>query len=174
MKNYSGYDVLTGGLFLALALVLPVLFHAVGLGSSFLPMFFPLLAAGFLTALPVAVGIGVTAPLVSALLTGMPPFFPPIVFIMMAEGAVLGALPALLYRRLNLNPWLTASITVLADRLVLLVSVLLLSRLLELPGGMLTAAALIKGLPGAVLLVVVIPPLVKPMDARMRPVRLLE
>jgi hypothetical protein len=33
-------------------LVFPIIFHAVGLGSAFLPMFFPIIAAGFLIALP--------------------------------------------------------------------------------------------------------------------------
>ncbi|UCH97132.1 MAG: ECF transporter S component, partial [Candidatus Aminicenantes bacterium] len=74
MKKYSGYDLLLGGLFMALALVFPMVFHAVGLGSAFLPMFYPIAAAGFLVALPVALVVGTMSPLVSALITGMPPF----------------------------------------------------------------------------------------------------
>jgi len=38
--KYSGQDLVLGGLFLSLALVVPFLFHAIGLGSAFLPMFF--------------------------------------------------------------------------------------------------------------------------------------
>jgi len=172
--KYSGYDLLLGGLFMALSLVFPLIFHAVNLGSAFFPMFYPIIAAGFLVALPAAVVVGVMSPLVSAVLTGMPPFYPPMVFIMMAEGLVLTAIPALLYRRFKVNPWITAVITMTVDRLLVLVSVLLFSRLLELPEGVLTAAALIKGLPGTVLILAVIPPLVRQMDAKIRLIRVMD
>lgn len=159
---------------MALALVLPVIFHAVGLGSAFLPMFYSLAAAGFLVAPRAAVVVGVMSPLVSALLTGMPPFYPPTAFIMMAEGLVLTALPALLYQRWKMNALLTMIITMAADRLVLLAAVLLLSRLLELPEGILTTAALLKGLPGTILIILVIPPLVKQMKSKLQYIRILE
>jgi hypothetical protein len=169
--NYSGYDLLLGGLFMALALVFPMIFHLVGLGSSFLPMFYPVIAAGFLISLPAAIVVGVMSPLVSALITGMPPFFPPIVFIMMAEGLVLTLLPAVLYQRMKINAWVTAVLTMMVDRLVMVSLVLLLSGILELPEGVLTAAALIKGLPGTVLIILVIPPLVRQMEAKTRLIR---
>jgi len=54
--KYSGRDLLLDGLFLSLALVVPVLFHVIGLGSTFLSMFFPIIIIGFLVAFPVAVG----------------------------------------------------------------------------------------------------------------------
>ena len=158
---------------MALALVFPVVFHAVDLGNAFLPMFYPIIAAGFLVALPAAVVVGVMSPLVSALITGMPPFFPPIVFIMMAEGLVLTLVPALLYQRFKMNPWAVAVITMAADRLAALILVLLLSRLLELPEGVLTAASLIKGIPGTVLIPLVIPPLVRQMEKKMRLIKMM-
>jgi len=85
VSENKSYQLLTGGLFLALALGLPLAFHLVGLGSSFLPMFYPILLAGFLLDFQVAVLVGLLSPLLSAALTGMPPFYPPIAFIMMAE-----------------------------------------------------------------------------------------
>lgn len=166
--NYSGRDLLLSGLLLALALVIPVLFHAVGLGSEFLPMFFPILLAGFLLPLRVAVSVGVMTPLLSALLTGMPPFFPPTAFIMMAEGAVLTALPALLNRKAGIPIFPVLALTVLVDRLVLLVSVLLVARWLHLPEGVLGAVSVIKGLPGCLLILILIPPLVTAMRKRVR------
>jgi hypothetical protein len=174
MKKYSGYDLLLGGLFMALALVFPVIFHALGLGSAFLPMFYPIIAAGFLVALPVAIVVGVMSPLVSALITGMPPFFPPIGLIMMFEGVVLTALPALLYQRFKTNARVTAIITMAADRLLLLVLVFFFSFTLELPEGVLSAAVLINGIPGTVLILVLIPPLVKQMEAKTRLTRMIE
>jgi len=173
-SKYSGYDLLLGGLLMALALVFPVLFHAVGLGSAFLPMFFPIMAAGFLVALPAAIAVGVMSPLVSAFITGMPPFFPPVVFIMMAEGLALTAVPALLYRQLKVNAWVSAIMAMAVDRLIMLAAILLLSRMLELPGGVLTAASLFKGLPGTILIPLVVPPLVKKMEAIVRVSRMSE
>jgi hypothetical protein len=174
LLEYRGYDVLLGGLLMALALVFPVIFHMVGLGSSFLPMFFPVMAAGFILALPAAVVVGFMSPLVSALLTGMPPFFPPIAFIMMVEGVVLAALPVFLYQRYKMNIWATAVIAMLVDRLVLLISVLLLSRLLQLPEGVLTVTALIRGIPGTILIPLVIPAVIKQVEPKMKLIRIME
>ncbi len=174
MWKYKGYDLLLGGLFLALALVFPVIFHAVGLGSAFLPMLYPIIAAGFLVALPAALVVGIMSPLVSALITGMPPFYPPIVVIMMCEGAVLTALPALLYQRLKRNAWVTTLVTMAIDRLVLLALVFFFAAWLDLPSGVLSASVLINGIPGTVLILVLIPPLVKQLEARTRLARSLE
>jgi len=174
MMKYSGYDLLLGGLLMAMALVFPVIFHALGLGSAFLPMFYPIIAAGFLVAFPAAIVVGVMSPLVSGLITGMPPFFPPIGLIMMFEGAVLTAVPALLYQRLRINPWLTTIITMAMDRLLLLFLVLFFSAVLKLPEGVLSAVVLINGIPGTVLILVLIPPLVKQMEAKTRLARMIE
>jgi len=57
----------------ALALILPIAFHAVGLGSQFLPMLLPLLLNGFLVPLPWALLTGATVPIISSFMTGMPP-----------------------------------------------------------------------------------------------------
>jgi len=165
--KHSGRDILLGGVFLALALLLPVVFHAVGLGSTFLPMFIPLVVAGYLVAFPVAVSLGLIAPITSSLLTGMPPIFPPIAFVMMAEGVVLAGVPALLYQKKKLNIWVTLVVTMLVDRLVLLGAVLLAAKWLELPGGILGVSSLIRGIPGVILIFVIVPPLVKKMKERM-------
>jgi hypothetical protein len=45
-----------GRLFLSLALIVLLLFNAIGLGRIFLALFFPVIIAGFLEAFPVAVG----------------------------------------------------------------------------------------------------------------------
>jgi hypothetical protein len=165
---YNGRDLLLGGLFLALALVLPVLFHAVGLGSAFLPMFFPILLAGFFTAPVVAVTVGFTAPLVSALLTGMPPFFPPVAFIMMLEGLVLGGGAALFYQKFRWNVYPALILTVVLDRVLLFGCVLLAAAWLDLPRGVLGIASVARSIPGIILILVIIPPLVKSLAGRLQ------
>lgn len=156
----SPAEILLGGLFIALALALPVAFHLVGLGSAFLPMFFPIILSGYLLQLRISLVVGLASPLISALLTGMPPFYPPIAFIMMAEGVVLVALPYLLYQNLRMNLWLSLVLTIIGERLVLLLSIIIISKWFRLPGVVLGLSSLIKGLPGIILIFLTIPPLV--------------
>ena len=76
-QRTSSRDLAYAGLFGAAALLLPVLFHLVHLGHIFLPMFLPLLALAFLVRpAPAAVTAAIT-PLLSAAVTGMPPWVPP-------------------------------------------------------------------------------------------------
>ena len=172
--RYSGRDLVLGGMLLALAVVLPIAFHAAGLGSAFLPMFFPMILAGFLLAPPVAMTVGFLSPLTSALLTGMPPFFPPYAFIMMAEGIILAGVPAFLRGKRDLPIFPVLLVTLLGDRLVLLAGVILVSRLLELPEGVLGLASVIHGLPGMILILAVLPPLVKALELRIKHLPIME
>jgi len=156
----SSAEILIGGLFMALALALPQAFHLVGLGSAFLPMFFPIILSGYLLSLKISLGVALVSPLLSALLTGMPPLYPPIAFIMMAEGVVLVAGPYFFYQKLKINLWLSLVITILGERFVLLLSIIIISKWLRLSGVILGFSSLIKGLPGLILIFTAIPPLV--------------
>ncbi len=172
--RHTGKDLVLGGMLLALAVVLPMAFHAAGLGSAFLPMFFPIILAGFLTAPPVAMAVGLLSPLTSALLTGMPPFFPPTAFIMMAEGIVLAGIPSFLRGKKGLPILPVLLVTLLGDRLVLLAAVILISHLLELPAGVLGTAAVIHGLPGMALILAVLPSMVKALELRIKRMPVME
>ena len=170
----TGKDLLLGGLFLALAIAIPVLFHAVGLGKAFLPMFFPIIISGFFIAFPAAVAVGVLSPLTSAFLTGMPPFYPPIVFVMMLEGLFLAGLPVLLYQKYKVSVWPTLIITILADRIVLLGSVFAISHWLDLPEKIIGAASIIEGIPGVVLIFLLVPPVVRKLETRLEKIFIYE
>ncbi|HEK85164.1 MAG: ECF transporter S component [Candidatus Saccharicenans sp.] len=158
MKSPS--EILLGGLFIALALALPIAFHLVGLGSSFLPMFFPIILAGYLLPVRASLVVGLTSPLISALLTGMPPLYPPIAFIMMGEALALVIIPYFFYQKLKMNIWCSLVLTIAGERVVLLLSIILISKWLKLPGVVLGISSLLKGLPGIILTFLVIPPLV--------------
>ncbi len=164
MKSYSSFDLLIGGLLMALALVFPVVFHAIGLGGAFLPMFYPILAAGFLIVLPAAVVVGILSPLVSAVLTGMPPFYPPVAFMMMFEGLFLALVPGILYRRFKWNIWLSVLITMLVERMVMLIAIYIITKWMEFPTKMISIAALVKGIPGTLIIIILMPPLLKKLD----------
>jgi hypothetical protein len=138
----------------ALALVLPVAFHAVGLGSRFLPMLLPLLVNGYLSRWPWAVATGFCIPWVSAFATGMPPLYPPVAAIMSLEGAIL-AVAAALTARLPLP--LSVVIAVAAGRAAALAGAYAAALWLDLPPGFASLALLVQGLPGVVLQLVVTP-----------------
>lgn len=162
MKHPS-FDYVLAGLLLAAALALPVLFHLLGLSSAFMPMFLPLALAGFLVAAPLAMVTGVAAPLLSALLTGMPPFYPPIAFIMMAEGLLFTGLPRPLQRLLRVPDWLALLVVLLLDRALLLLMVRVMAAFMDLPPALLGWAAVLGGLPGLVLILVVLPWIIPPL-----------
>jgi len=75
--NKLSKQVTTSGLLIATGLILPMVFHTFALGGMmFLPMHIPILLGGFLLTPLFAVLVGITTPVLSSLLTGMPPFFP--------------------------------------------------------------------------------------------------
>lgn len=154
----------------ALALVLPPVFHAAGLGSRFLPMLLPLLLNGFFVPLRWAVLTGAVVPLLSALLTGMPPLYPPLAGILAVEGAVLGGTAALLYRGRRL--WLAVIGAIVLGRLSAFGLSWALAGMFGLPPALAGVALLVQGLPGVALQLAVIPVVVR--AARQRATLLFE
>jgi hypothetical protein len=138
----------------ALALALPVAFHAVGLGSRFLPMLLPLLVNGYLSRWGWAAATAALIPWVSALATGMPPLYPPVAAIMSAEGVAL-ATAAAATRKLPLMA--SVAIAVACGRAAALGGAWLAAKWLGLPPGFASLAMLAQGLPGVVLQLVVTP-----------------
>jgi len=144
-------------LFVASGLAVPVAFHAVGLGSTFLPMFLPVLCAGLLMR-PLSAGlVGVMTPPISSLLTGMPPLAPPIAPVMSVEGLVLGVGASLLYRRLGWNIFLASAVAVALERAVMALLVAALAPMFGLPGRWAALWKILHGLPGVALLILVVP-----------------
>jgi hypothetical protein len=113
----SARDLSLGGLFGALGVVVPVVFHAVGLGPAFLPMHMPVLICGLLVAEPVALTVGLVVPLMSSALTGMPPPVP-VALLMAPELAALAVTAAVLRRRLRLPVVIAVLGAIAAARLV--------------------------------------------------------
>ena len=80
----------------ALCVVLPMAFHALGSGTVFLPMHVPVLLCGLVCTWPYGVVCGLLGPLLSSVLTGMPAAA--VLPSMMAELAVYGLVTALVMR----------------------------------------------------------------------------
>ena len=164
-------EISLSALFIALGLAVPVLFHAVGLGSTFLPMFLPILAAGLMMRPFLAGLIGMLTPMLSALLTGMPPLAPPIAPIMSAEGLVLGAMASICYLRLGCHIYLSAVAAVCLQRLVMASLMALLAPYFGIPPALAAFGALLKGIPGVALLIVAVPFLVKRLEPILERIR---
>ena len=71
-------EIVMGGFFIALGVVMPMAFHALNLGKVFLPMHIPVLLSGFFAGPIIGLLVGLITPLLNSVLTGMPPFMPPI------------------------------------------------------------------------------------------------
>lgn len=169
MKRGSYTHKLTlGAAMLAFGIILPQLFHLTGIpqaGEIFLPMHIPVLLAGFLTGGAYGAAVGIFAPLISSILTGMPaaPRLP----FMIAELAAYGLVSGLLYHNCGLKSKKFGSA-------VTLVSAMLAGRAfyaamlwiaanafhIDCGGAMAAVTATVKGIYGIGLQILVIPPLV--------------
>ena len=151
-------DLALGGLLGALAIALPIVFHAVGLGRVFLPMHLPILALGLLASWRVAGTVGLAVPILSAVLTGMPPLAPPTAVLMSAELMTL-AFAASLGRRWGLGVWPATVIALAATRAVGVGVLAVLGRAIGLQQGVqdYVIASLLVSWPGVALQLTVVP-----------------
>jgi hypothetical protein len=143
-------------LFIALCVIVPFIFHLVGLGMMFLPMFLPILSAGFLIEFPVAVLVGLFGPLASSLATGMPPLFPTAVS-MIAEGTVAAGLVSFLFHFKKISLWLTLPVALVAERITRVIMIFLILPLFGLPAREWSIIEITITLPGIALQLILIP-----------------
>ncbi|MEA5048524.1 MAG: ECF transporter S component [Eubacteriales bacterium] len=156
--------LILAGLCVALGIVLPVAFHSVAnAGSIFLPMHIPVLLCGLICGWPFGLACGILTPLLSSVITGMPPmaYLPS----MLCELAVYGFVSGMMMRHVKTG-------RLLADLYISLISAMLLGRLVygllnalifragEYSIAMWTTAAFITALPGILIQLAVIPVLV--------------
>ncbi|MCR4435096.1 MAG: ECF transporter S component [Clostridiales bacterium] len=162
MKSKSVREVVLSGLLVAMGLLLPMIFHAFGLGSTFLPMHIPVLLAGFVVSLPFAVAVGAATPILSSVLTGMPPMFPVLPY-MVFELAAYGGVACFLYRKLRLNVYVSLVGSMAAGRIVsgLVVWVMATFFMAKLPGPLVfISGGIVQGIPGIIIQLLFIPALV--------------
>jgi len=151
-------DLAFCGAFGAAALLLPPLFHLLHLGSLFLPMFHPLLVLAFLVAPGPAVGTAVMVPLVSGVLTGMPPFWPPVAPLMSAElGVTCGVISFACSRWPRANAWLVLVPALVLGRATWIGLVYAFATVVDLPAAFLAGLSFLAGWPGMVLAISIVP-----------------
>ena len=159
------YSMVLAALFLALAMVLPLLTGQIPqIGQALCPMHIPVLLCGFFCGPWYGLAVGAIAPLLRFLLFGMPPIMPTGVA-MCFELAVYGLLAAVLYRALPKKNWAVYVALIgamIAGRLVWGAARLVLLGLGQAPFGWAAflSGAVLDALPGIALHIVLIPLLV--------------
>lgn len=161
-RVFGSRETALAGLFICLGLVIPYFTsHMFGIkGTVLLPMHFPVLVAGFVCGPLAGLAVGVLTPLLSFLLTGMPPLYP-VLPGMMCELAVYGSLTGFLYRVKRRGIFFSLVVPMAVGRLV---QGAVVSLLLFAGSGVWGAGAflsLLKGVPGTLLQLLIIPPLVR-------------
>jgi thiamine transporter ThiT len=161
MNHLKIKNLVGTALCMALGLLLPQLFHVIGAGPVFLPMHIPVLLCGFCFGWQYGLVCGVITPLLSSILTGMPPIFP-VGLSMMFELGAYGALSGLLYRKFNLNIYIALIGSMLAGRIVSgLASTLFYGMAGKAYGVQIfLAGAFVTSIPGIILQIVIVPLLV--------------
>ena len=162
MRTLAPRDLAYCGLFGAAALLMPALFHLIHLGHVFMPMYLPLVAlAFFVRPLPAALTALIVPPL-SGAVTGMPPFFPPVAVFMAVELSVMSVIIASVRGHWpRANEWLLLVPVLVLGRALYVAMVYGFSLIIELPAGFMAGLSFLKGWPGLVLMLVVIPPLAR-------------
>jgi len=146
-----------GGLWGALALILPLLLHPFGLGQYLMPMFLPLLIAGCTLNLRASLVLALTVPPLSSLLTGMPPLYP-VSLIMMVEGAMMVSWLFWSRRKKKHNIYFSLIVAFLLQRLAMLLYLFISPEVL--------LTALVFSLPGAAAQLIIIPWILKIMTEK--------
>lgn len=161
MKQSHTKHLVVTAFCLALCVVLPMAFHAIGAGQAFLPMHIPVLLCGFLCGWPYGAFCGLLGPLLSSVFTGMPAFFPNMPA-MMLELCAYGVLTGLLYRRMGLNLYLSLICAMLGGRAVSGAANALLLGIAGRPYGLsvFLSASFVTALPGILIQLVAVPLLV--------------
>lgn len=148
-------------MFIALGILFPILFHSVGVGNIFLPMFWPVATSAFFLPILYTIAVGTLTPLVSSLVTGMPPISPPIVYIMMLELAFLSGTTSFLYQWTRWGLFWLLFVGLFVSRAVLFLSAASFAPILGLPPNLVSTGSVIQGIPGVIAILILVPIIVK-------------
>ncbi len=154
-------------MFITLGITMPIAFHFFGgAGQMFLPMHIPVLVAGLLLGSHGGLTVGLLTPVISSLATGMPPLMP-MLPIMMIELGVYGAVTGYLYRQRRLPLVWSLIGAMLAGRIAaaLLVAGMAAMLAVQMQPLAFIIASVTIGLPGMAIQLLIVPLLVKRLEA---------
>ena len=168
--------LILAGLFTALGVVLPVLFHSIpNAGNILLPMHLPVLLCGLVCGWYYGAACGILTPLLSSLITSMPPMA--ILPSMICELAVYGLLAGLIFLvvktgKLAVDLYLSLIGAMLAGRIVYGLLNALIFQAGSYSLSIWLTASFVTALPGIIIQLVLIPAIVLVLHrARLVPAR---
>lgn len=147
------------GLLIALGILLPQAFHVFGTagGGTFLPIHLPILMAGLLLGPYYGGVVGLVVPILSSMLTGMPPV--PKAYFMIVELVAYGVVTGIVIRKANVYISLIAAM--LAGRLLYGLALVVGVRLLHFTAPFANQAAffggIVTGIPGIAIQLIILP-----------------
>ena len=165
MKKTMTVNLTGAALCIAFGLVLPMFFHMIGAGTAFLPMHIPVLLCGLVFGWPYGAICGLIVPILSSVLTGMPPIFPTAAA-MMLELCAYGALTGFLYRKLRWNVYTALICAMLGGRIVSGAANAVFMNMASKPYGFAAfiSASFVEALPGIIIQIILIPILVMALE----------
>ena len=144
----------------ALCVVLPMAFHTIqNAGSIFLPMHIPVLLCGLMCGWPFGLICGVLGPLLSSLLTGMPPaaMLPSMMVECAAYGCVTGLMMQFVHtKKLTADLYISMVTAMIAGRVLAGLAKSLIFAPGTAPFAWVTTS-LITGIPGIIIQLILIP-----------------
>ena len=167
--------MILSALFIATGLILPMIFHTVNLsGSIFSPMHLPVMLGGFLLGPTYGAIIGIITPVLSSILTGMPPLMP-IMPMMALELLGYGFMTGFLFRKTK-KIYMSLIISIVFGRLCSMVGAFILSITLapQISPIPYVLSGVVNGVPGIAIQLILIPTLVKFMIRNKETSRVLE
>lgn len=171
MKLTKTKELVLSGLLIALGLVLPMAFHLFNAGGPvFLPMHIPVLLGGMILSPIFALLVGVLTPIVSNLLTSMPPLMP-MLPIMIVELGLYGLVASILRKKLNLNVFISLIISMIIGRIGAGLVVYVMTSVFAVqfaPPIAFVIGGISKGIPGIIIQLIFIPIIVKAVEKSMR------
>ncbi len=153
-------NITYGGLFIALCVLFPMLFHTIGgaqAGRIFLPMHIPVLLAGFIAGPFTGALTGIVGPLLSGAFTGMPAG--PMLISMPIELCLYGLFAGIFYYKFKINIYISLLLSMICGRIVLAGILLLLTGVLKINtiGAAAVFTSIVTAIPGIVIQIVLIP-----------------
>jgi len=151
------------GLCIALCIVVPMAFHAIpNAGSIFAPMHLPVYICGFVCGWQYGLVCGLAGPLLSSLLTGMPPAA--ILPAMMVELAVYGLVSAIMLKVVNTKKiaadlYISLIVAMLSGRVIAAIAKALIFARGQASIEMLATSYFVTCLPGIAIQLAIIPAL---------------
>ena len=161
MKKTMTVNITGTALCMAMGLVLPVFFHMFGAGPTLLPMHIPVLLCGFVFGWPYGAICGLIVPLLSSIITGMPPIFPTAAA-MMLEICTYGALTGLFYQKLKWNVYPALISAMIGGRIVSGIANAVFMNMADKSYGLAVfiSGSFVQALPGILIQIILIPVLV--------------